>query len=245
MKAKKKLLIGTAIAALAAGGASAVSTMAWYSTTAAKGAVAMSATAVDGVTTQASGAVVDNLQIKLIVTPTAAEEGKVVLTTKDGYTLGVAGGKVVDAVLPSGGLLYGSFSLSIEAYDSTGARRARGDEIAQLATNTTGIQMRVTAGARTKVTSTNPGGATSQSNFSTAFNSLSRENHFDVTVTWVTGQTTEADAFSISPSTGYYCVGGDATNDYAKSSYELGTTAAVAETAGEVKASFTTGAKPA
>ena len=183
-----------------------------------------------------------NLKVKLIVTPTAAEDGKIALTTKDGYTLGVSNGKVVDASLGSL-ITYGSFALSVQLFDNDGETPATAEQIAQLKTDTTGIEMQVVAGARTRVSSLAPSGEGTAFNtdFAAKFGN-SYQNKFKVKLTTTTGKTKAAEAVSLSVTTGYYAVGGDASANKAKSEYNLGTDLAQAETVGSVKASISTGA---
>ena len=173
MKAKKKLLIGTAIAALAAGGASAVSTMAWYGATAARGVTVASASN-STLATEASSTSIGNLEVKVTMAVATGFE-HVVLTTKDGYTLGVANSKLVDAAITGDQKLYGQVDLTIEAYKVGGSVAADATDFAQLKAGT--YKVKFTAGTRTRISKTAPASNT-QGAFATTFGSVDFANSF-------------------------------------------------------------------
>ena len=93
MKTKKKLLIGTAIMALAAGGASAVSTMAWFQASV-QASIDKSA-AKDLTTYTVSGSTISEMALKFDITLAQTASQVVKLTNTAGTTAGYINGGVL------------------------------------------------------------------------------------------------------------------------------------------------------
>lgn len=111
MKTKKKLLIGTAIMALAAGGASAVSTMAWFQASVNTTIGANAAADLSKVTVSQSTISNQNLTFDINLAQTASQ--KVVLTDDTGATKGYNNGGVLTAAVPSGSTAVGTYEITV------------------------------------------------------------------------------------------------------------------------------------
>ena len=159
------------------------------------------------------------------MTPTANE--KVVLTTKDGYTLGLSNGKVVPAKVTGDQVLYSTCALSIEAYKENGSDSAEAVDLLALGTGTVHVQ--IVAGARTRVALSEPTGEGDayHASFASTFGN-SFQNKVDFYVQYRSADTV-AGAFSITVGSAsnsnavenvYAAIGGDTTN-LPKASYSL------------------------
>ena len=145
MKTKKKLLIGTAIMALAAGGASAVSTMAWFQASVNSTISANAAADLSKVTVSQSTISDQNLKFDINLAQTASQ--KVVLTDDNGVTKGYNNGGVLTATVPAGSTAVGTYEISVSWHSGV-----------------TEAQQKAAYGASVKLTVTTPAAASNPAN---------------------------------------------------------------------------------